>query len=271
MTYDARELARVRNPMLVICAIAWGLILVDPGGTLMSTHGAATHASHARHAEAMPLAASLQMLGGNLASLAANWMLMLVAMMTPALIPPVRHIHLRSFTHRRSRAIALFATTYAAIWIAVGAVVVALALAFNLLAPRSYLPAAGVILVAFVWQCSPVKQRCLNRCHGHNELAAFGAAADICALRFGATHGMWCVCACWALMLVPMLLPQGHVIAMAAATVLIVSERLEQPRPPCWRVRGAGKALRIVNAQARIRLKSAWTLEVSDSAGRVRA
>jgi hypothetical protein len=59
-------------------------------------------------------------------------------------------------------------------------------------------------------------------------------------------------------MLIPMLLPRGHVIAMAAATVLIVSERLEQPRPPCWRVRGAGKVLRIVVAQTRIRFKSAW-------------
>jgi predicted metal-binding membrane protein len=257
MIYDAREFARVRNPMLMISAIAWGLILIDSGGMLVSVHGAARHATHAAHfthAEAAPLSASLQMLTTNLAPLAAGWMLMLAAMMTPALIPPVRHIRLRTFTRRRTRAIALFATAYAAIWIAVGAVLIALALAFNLLAPQSYLPAAAVILVAFAWQCSPVKQRCLNRCHGHTELAAFGAAADIGVLRFGATHGIWCASACWALMLVPMLLPQGHVIAMAAATVLIVSERLELPRPPCWRVRGAGKALRIVIAQARIRL-----------------
>jgi predicted metal-binding membrane protein len=112
------------------------------------------------------------------------------------------------------------------------------------------------MLVAFAWQCSPVKQRCLNRCHAHGELAAFGAAADVGVLRFGVTHGIWCVGACWALMLVPLLLPRGHVVAMVAATVLIVSERLEQPRPLRWQIRGAGKALRIAIAQARLRVAS---------------
>src|SRR5687768_15628512 len=105
MMYDARELARVRNQMLVICAIAWILLLADPGGALVSTHGAATHAAdvtHVTHSATM-----------NLPSLAAGWMLMLLAMMTPALIPPVRHLHLRSFAHRRTRAIALFAIAYA--------------------------------------------------------------------------------------------------------------------------------------------------------------
>jgi predicted metal-binding membrane protein len=253
MMYDARELARVRNQMLVICAIAWILLLIDPGGTLASTHGSATHAAHATHAAvATPLA-----------SLAAGWMLMLLAMMTPALIPPVRHIHLRSFTQRRPRAIALFAIAYAAIWIVAGAVLIALARMLHPLAPQSYLPAAGAMLVAFAWQCSPIKQRCLNRCHAHREIAAFGAAADIDALHFGASHGMWCVGACWALMLIPMLLPHGHVIAMAAATVLIVSERLEQPRPLRWQVRGAGKALRILSAQTRIRVKSLAAAQLS--------
>jgi predicted metal-binding membrane protein len=232
--------------MLVICAIAWVLLLINPGGALVSMHGASAHAAHATHDAHRTY----------LTSQATGWMLMLVAMMTPALIPPVRHIHLRSFAHRRPRAIALFAIAYAAIWIAAGALLIALARAFTLIPPQSYLPAAAVILVAFVWQCSPVKQRCLNRCHSHTELPAFGAAADLGALRFGVTHGIWCVGACWALMLIPMLLPRGHVIAMAAATVLIVSERLEQPRPLRWRVRGAGKALRILSAQTRIRVQS---------------
>jgi len=131
----------------------------------------------------------------------------------------------------------------------------AIELAVKLFAPQSYLPAAGVVLIALVWQFSPVKQRCLNRCHAHTELAAFGAAADFDALRFGMTHGTWCAGSCWALMLFPMLLLRGHVVAMASVAVLIFSERLEQPRPPSWRWRGLGKATRIVVAQARIRLR----------------
>jgi predicted metal-binding membrane protein len=111
-----------------------------------------------------------------------------------------------------------------------------------------------VALIALAWQFSPFKQRCLNRCHAHGELSAFGAAADLDALRFGLAHGIWCACSCWALMLFPMLLPRGHLVAMACIAVLIFCERLEQPNPPCWRWRGLGKAKRIVLAQARISL-----------------
>ena len=202
-----------------------------------------------------PLSASFQMLlaMNEPASLAAGWALMLVAMMSPVLILPVRHIRLCSFTHRRARSIALFVTGYTAIWMALGGVLVAIDLAVSLFTPQSYLPTAGVVLIAFVWQFSPTKQRCLNRCHAHTELAAFGAEADFDALRFGMTHGIWCAGSCWALMLFPMLLPRGHLVAMAAVAGLIFSERLEQPGPPCWRWCGAGKAIRIVVAQARIR------------------
>jgi len=205
---------------------------------------------------AMPLSQSLQMLlaMNPPASLAGGWALMLVAMMSPVLIPPVHHIRLRSFTHRRARSIVLFVTGYAAIWMVLGGVLLAIALAAKLFAPHWCLPAAGAVVAALVWQFSPIKQRCLNRCHGLSELATFGAAADLDAFRFGMTHGIWCIGSCWALMLFPMLLPRGHVAAMATVTVLIFSERLEQPKPPGWRCRGLGKAIRLVLAQARMRL-----------------
>lgn len=249
-TYDARELARVRNCVLLLSAITWMVLLVEPGSMRMFAHCPATKSG------AMPLPALLQMLlaMNPPASLAAGWALMLVAMMSPVLIQPVCHIRRRSFTHRRARAIALFVAGYAAIWMALGGVLLGMDLAVRLLAPQSYLPAAGVVLIALVWQFSPIKQRCLNRCHAHTELAAFGAAADFDALRFGVTHGIWCAGSCWALMLFPMLLPLGHVAAMAAVAVLIFGERLEPPRPPGWRWRGLGKAIRIVVVQARIRL-----------------
>jgi predicted metal-binding membrane protein len=256
MIDDLREVARVRTPILLISAAAWGLLLVEPGGLAMVTPCMAIHS------DARPWSASLQLqlVMHPPAALAAGWVLMLVAMMAPALIQPVHHLRVRSFTHRRARAIALFAAAYAAIWIALGSGLVALTLAVAWLVPYSYLPAATGLLIAFVWQCSPIKQRCLNRCHAHPALAAFGVSADLDALRFGATHGTWCAGSCWAWMLLPMLLPRGHLVAMAAVTVLTFSERLEQPRRPGWRVRGLGKAIRIVVAQARIRLRDrSWS------------
>ena len=99
-----------------------------------------------------------------------------------------------------------------------------------------------------------MKQRCLNRNHNHRELAAFGLAADVDVLRFGLTHGVWCVGSCWALMLFPMLLSEGHLAAMAVVTFLMISERLEQPQQLRWRVSLRGRLMRAVVGQARIRL-----------------
>jgi len=248
MTGDAQELARVRNPVLLLSAAAWILLLANPGGMVGHAH------FHAMRSGGLPLGARFRMLlaMNPPAALAASWLLMLVAMMAPVLIPHVRHIRRRSFRRRRARSTALFAAGYGAIWMAVGAVVLAIDLAVKLFAQQSYLPAAGVLLLASVWQFSPSKQRCLNRCHANTELAAFGPAADFDALRFGVRHGLWCAASCWALMLFPMLLPRGHVVAMAAVAVLILSERLERPMPPAWRWRGLGTLTRIAIAQARI-------------------
>jgi predicted metal-binding membrane protein len=248
MNDDAGEVARVRNTVLLISAVTWILLLAEPGGMAILAHcPAATGAT--------PLRASFQMLlsMNPPASLAAGWGLMLVAMMSPVLISPIRHIRLRSFTHRRTRSIVIFLAAYSGTWLALGAALLAVELAVKSSAPQSYLPAAGVLLIAIVWQTSPIKQRCLNRCHAHTELAAFGAAADFDALRFGIAHGIWCAGSCWALMLFPMLLPWGHVVAMAMVTVLIFGERLEHPVPPGWRWRGLGRLIRIVGAQVRIR------------------
>jgi len=247
VTDDPRELAGVRNPVLLLCAAAWIGLLLDPGAT-MHDHGAAMGAHGLPHQAP--------------ASLALGWGLMLVAMMSPALILPIRHVRLCSFRRRRARAIALFVAGYAAVWTAVGAMLLAAALAIGAIgaiggrAPNPYLPAAGALLLAVVWQLSPAKQRCLNRCHAHTELAAFGLAADLDALRFGISHGLWCAGSCWALMLAPLLLPRGHLAAMAITTLLIAGERLEHPRPPRWRWRGLGKLSRIVAAQTRIRLQA---------------
>ena len=251
--YNVRELAQVRNPILIVTAVAWLLLLVEPGGMLMFAHCPASISG------AMPVAESFQMLlaMNRPAILAAGWALMLIAMMSPVLIAPVRHIRIQSFTRRRPRSVALFVTGYAAIWMALGGVLLAIELVVILFATQSYPLAAGVLLIASVWQCSPIKQRCLNRCHAHTELAAFGAAADLDAFRFGIIHAIWCASSCWLLMLFPMVLPRGHVVSMATIAVLIFSERLERPKPPRWRWRGFGKAMRIVVAQTRIRLHAA--------------
>lgn len=250
MTMSTREGARVNISILLISAVTWMMLLVNPGSIMTLAHCPVTDSGASLVSFQMLLAMN------PISSMTAGWALMLVAMMSPTLITPIRHVLKRSFKRRRARSVTLFVVGYAAIWMAAGGVLLAAVLMLSLLMPQSYLPAVGVGIIAFVWQCSPIKQRCLNRGHNHSELAAFGIAADLDALRFGVTHGVWCIGSCWALMLFPMLLSQGHFAAMAAVTFVMTSERLEQPRPLSWRLRVPGKLMRIVVAQTRIRLQS---------------
>jgi predicted metal-binding membrane protein len=249
MTPAARERSRVRAPVFVISAAAWVVLVVDPSGTALHAHYPAATAG------ATPSTASLDMLLAHHPplSLAVGWALMLAAMMAPLLIAPVRHVRERSFARRRARAVGLFVAGYAAIWMGAGAWLLALGPAVRLVAPE--LSVSLVIVVAVVWQLSPAKQRCLNRGHAHPELAAFGTDADIDALGFGLTHGVWCVGSCWALMLLPLLVSRGHVAAMAAVALWLLAERLDRPMPPRWCWRGPGKAARMAVAQARMRLQ----------------
>jgi predicted metal-binding membrane protein len=188
------------------------------------------------------------------ARLAGGWTLMVAAMMLPLQLAPVRHIRARSFARRRWRAIALFLAGYAAVWLAAGAVLVALALLLRLDFADSVGLLIGGAMLAAVWQASPLKQLCLNHCHDRPALAAFGRAADRDVLVFGLTQGLWCFGAGWALMLLPLLVAQGHLWIMAVVSLWLAGERFDGPRLPEWGWRGPGKGLRIVLGQARSRL-----------------
>ena len=209
-------------------AAAWSALVIGPGGAASPSHG----------------------LHESIASASSGWALMVAAMMGPLVAAPLRHVYARSFARRRARAVVLFGSGYLAIWMAAGVMLLALTAAVRLVAPQSTLMLALGTLVALIWECSPLKQRCLNRCHARSELAAFGPAADADAICFGLTHGVWCAGSCWALMLLPLLVSRGHVAAMAAVALWLLAERLDRPMPPRWRVRGVGKAARLVMAQS---------------------
>jgi predicted metal-binding membrane protein len=188
------------------------------------------------------------------AKLAAGWALMIAAMMPPLVIAPLRHVRDRSFAKRRPRSMLLFVAGYMAVWMAMGMGLQAVALAARWTAPAPLLCLSLVAAIALLWQVSPGKQWCLNRCHRRPHLAAFGAAADRDAFGFGLANGVSCVGACWALMLLPLFLVQAHLLAMVGVTLFILAERLENPAPLTWRWRGAGRALRIIAVQARMQL-----------------
>lgn len=253
MNDKAREYARIRNFALGVCVMAW-LILLKPAHDVSSCCGGDCLTPAQIMLGANPpvsLAFEIVLASNSPGSLVGDWALMLLAMMVPLLIQPMYHIHLRSFARRRLRSIALFLMGYGLPWMFAGSIIMGLTLMAKALAPQSWLPAMGVVFIALVWQASPYKQRCLNRCHYHRALAAFGSAADRDAFRMGWEHGRWCIGSCWALMLLPMLLTMGHQVAMVAVTILMVCERLDPPRTPAWRWRGFWTAFLVIRLKLR--------------------
>ena len=246
MLSDSKEFGLWRNRILFVSACAWVCLLAGTFASGMKFDMAGMSESHSSHA--MP--ASMLEINPR-ASMAVGWLLMLVAMMAPTLIAPLWHIRTRSFSYRRLRSCGLFVFGYAAVWMAVGALFFTADAELKIVRGQSLWPAAGLALCALIWQASPVKQRCLNRCHRHGSFTAFGVSADVDAVRFGISHGVWCVGSCWALMLFPLVLPQGHLIAMMAVSILMFAERLEKPASPAWRFRGLGKASRILLEHSR--------------------
>jgi predicted metal-binding membrane protein len=214
---------RVWVPLLAIGAAAWLALILGPAG---SGHGG----GHGARWTLVPQAA-----------------LMFAAMMVPMAGPPIRHVRDRSLARRRLRAVALFAASYALPWMAA---TLALLVVARWIAAGSAVVLTLAVAAVAVFQCSPWKQRSLNRCHAHPPLAAFGGRADLDVLRFGFSHAGWCIGSCSALMLLPMLVTHGHLPAMAAATLWIAGERVEKPVPPGWRWRGPGRMVRIALAQA---------------------
>jgi predicted metal-binding membrane protein len=188
------------------------------------------------------------------AQLALDSALMIAAMMLPLIIAPLRHVRDRSFARQRARATILFAAGYGVMWMIAAIVLQLIAVAARWAAPTPLLCFALGVATAIVWQVSPTKQWCLNRCHRRPHLAAFGAAADRDAFDFGLTNGASCAGSCWALMLPTLLIGQGQMLGMIAVTLFIFAERLEGPAQLKWRWRGPSKALRIAVAQVRMRL-----------------
>ena len=165
--------------------------------------------------------------------LVLSWLVMLLAMMPPLLAQPLAQLQDIEPDGRRVRATAMFAVGYGAIWLAAGAALAAMAMTLGAGAGAMAWPAFAIaLLIALAWQATLFKQFCLNRCHRRPRLSAACLHAD--ALRYGVTHGLWCVGACWALMLLPLLAGSAHLAVMAAVTVALLVERARPARPARW-------------------------------------
>ena len=167
--------------------------------------------------------------------LVPHWTLMLLAMMSPLVAKPLSYVWRRSLARRRLRALTAFLIAYLGVWVLAGIPLSLVAIGFRELAElrQGWLPPAA-IAVALLWQLTPAKQTCLNRCHRLPRLSPFGVAADRDCLRYGSVTAFWCVGACWGLMLVPLVVDAWHLAIMAAVSTVLIAERQATPRPARW-------------------------------------
>jgi predicted metal-binding membrane protein len=157
-----------------------------------------------------------------------HWTLMVAAMMLPVVAPQVRRVAMRSLWSRRHRAAVSFVLGYLAVWLVLGAGLVAVVLALGgheQLAPWL----AVALLLAAGWQVSGPRKRTLRRCAALRLGAATGFAADLDCARAGLRSGLRCVYTCGPLM-VAMALTHS-LLLMVGVLVVLLSERTRGANP----------------------------------------
>jgi predicted metal-binding membrane protein len=102
--------------------------------------------------------------------------------------------------------------------------------------------AACVLLLAGLYQLTPLKRACLATCQSPMAfLTQRWRSGSFGAFRMGVDHGVFCVGCCWALML---LLFAGGVMNLAAIAALTVFVAFEKLVPlGVWSARASGVAL----------------------------
>jgi predicted metal-binding membrane protein len=182
------------------------------------------------------------------------WWTMMVAMMTPAAAPTVL-LYARVHRHARGEAERLaptgaFVAGYLLVWLGFSLTAVAAhwglqrsgLLSAVTLGSQSRWLSGAVLIVAGLYQLSPLQGLCLRHCRSP---AAFlsqhwrpGVAG---AIRLGVLHGAYCVGCCWLLMALLFVGGVMNLVWIAALTLLVLAEKLLPGG--AWTARAAGVLL----------------------------
>jgi predicted metal-binding membrane protein len=167
------------------------------------------------------------------------WVVMMVAMMFPA-VAPTALAYDRLREGRRTRgdgaaadATALFVAGYLVVWAMAGLAAYAVYELVRAIDPAflswddaGRYVAGGVIIAAAVYQVTALKRASLARCRTPTVLAERWDDGRAGALGLGIRYGIWCLTCCWALMAALFALGVMSLGWMALISAFIVAERL---------------------------------------------
>jgi predicted metal-binding membrane protein len=192
----------------------------------------------------------------------AVWVLMMTAMMLPA-VAPFTGLFTRTFGAHRNRRTVQLAAGYLLVWTVAGLPAYVLAwLAGSLTEGR---PAAAQMMVVAVlagtgmYQLTPAKERCLAKCRSPlgSVLRYAGYRGPLREVRVGMHHGLFCLGCCWAFMTALIAVGLMNLAAMVVLTIVVLLEKTWQ----------RGRALRVGLGVAALVLAVAVAFQPSLTAG----
>lgn len=183
----------------------------------------------------------------------AMWAAMMAGMMlpsaTPLLLLYARTMRNRAAEPHPARNVYAMAAGYLVVWLGFSLAATALQRALGelslltmMMEPATPTAAAVILVIAGIYQLTPLKHACLQACRSPIRLLTArwreGAAG---AFRMGISHGNYCLGCCWALMLI---LFAGGVMNLAVILALTVWVAVEKIAPfGEWTARVSGGLL----------------------------
>ncbi len=165
-----------------------------------------------------------------------GWTLMTFAMMLPTSLPLVQLF--RRMTQQRADGallVALLIAGYLSVWMLFGVVAHIGDRGLHVVVEQSawldanaWVLGAGVLMLAGVYQFTPLKYHCLDKCRSPLSFITehwSGSRERTQSFRLGVHHGIFCVGCCWSLMLLMFAVGVGNLGWMLALGVVMAIEK----------------------------------------------
>jgi predicted metal-binding membrane protein len=236
-----RDRAIVATGLAGIVVLAW-LYLLRLAGEMSEM------AEHAAMGMAMPRAEVWDVV--DLVFLFLMWAVMMVAMMVPSATPMI--LMFTTINRRRAEQqqaavrTAIFLLGYLIVWTAFSAlaasaqwVLHAVALMSPMMALSSRYLGGALLIVAGVFQWTPLKDTCLRTCRSPlGFIMSEWREGARGALIMGVRHGAYCLGCCWALMVLLFVAGVMNLIWVAAIAAFVLIEKVVPGGPWVSRIAG---------------------------------
>lgn len=243
--------------LVAIALLAWSYIIAG-AGTGMSVWGMTSASLFPHRMAEMPMNGMSMQPGvwmpGRWIIMLLMWWAMMIAMMTPSAAPMIllyaratRHAQASGRLQHGTVPTAAFAGGYLLAWLgfSVTATVLMWALertgivsAMTMSSTSAWLSAA-ILILAGLYQLSPLKHVCLQRCRSPAEfLSRHWRPGTSGALRMGLEHGLFCIGCCWVLMALLFVGGIMNVLWIGILALFVILEKVAPHGPWIARIGG---------------------------------